>query len=122
MSDRHLQFWPKASRDITIPETSLWFNLEVSATRFPKKTAINYYDSTLTFTELREECERLAGYLQTVCGVKRGDRVGVYLQNSPQFIIAYYAILRADAMVVPINPMNKTKEVGHIVSDSGATV
>src|SRR5678810_626024 len=43
-------------------------------------------------------------------------------RNSPQFVIAYYAILRADAMVVPINPMNLTKEVGHIVNDSGARV
>jgi fatty-acyl-CoA synthase len=48
--------------------------------------------------------------------------VALYLQNSPQFIIGYYAILRADAMVVPINPMNLTREIGHIVNDSGASV
>jgi fatty-acyl-CoA synthase len=122
MGSRHLQFWPNVPRHLTPPATSLWFNVEVSATRFPDKPCINYYDSVVTFSALRHGAERLAGYLQNVCGVQRGDRVALYLQNSPQFILAYYAILRADAMVVPINPMNLTKEVGHIVADSGASV
>lgn len=122
MGTRHLQFWPHAPRHLTAPNTSLWFNVEVSATRFPDKPLLYFYDSALTYAAFRREAERLAGYLQSVCGVRRGDRVALYLQNSPQFIIAYYAILRADAMVVPINPMNLTKEVGHIVTDSGARV
>jgi fatty-acyl-CoA synthase len=122
MGTRHFQFWPSMPRHLTPPATSLWFNLEVSATRFPDKTCVNFYDSTLTYAALRREAEQLAGFLQKTCGVRRGDRVALYLQNSPQFIIGYYAILRADAMVVPINPMNLTKEVGHIVNDSGARV
>jgi fatty-acyl-CoA synthase len=122
MATRHLQFWPSVPSSLTIPETSLWVNAEVSATRFPGRTCINFYDSIVTFAELRREAEQLAGYLQTVCGVRRGDRVALYLQNCPQFVIGYYAILRADAMVVPINPMNLTREVGHMVTDSGATV
>jgi fatty-acyl-CoA synthase len=122
MTTRHLQFWPNVPHAISIPETSLWFNAEVSATRFPNKTCINFYDSLLSFAAFRREAEQLAGFLQAVCGVRRGDRVALYLQNSPQFIIGYYAILRADAMVVPINPMNLTKEIAHIVSDSGAKV
>jgi fatty-acyl-CoA synthase len=122
MGTQHLQFWPNVPRHLTIPETSLWWNVEISARRFPNKPCINYYDSVITFAELRREAERLAGFLQTSCGVRRGDRVALYLQNSPQFIIGYYAILRADAMVVPINPMNLTKEVGHIVTDSGARI
>jgi len=122
MGMRHLPFWPSVPRHLTPPATSLWFNLEVSATRFPSKPSINFYESVITFSALRREAERLAGFLQKVCGVRRGDRVALYVQNSPQFIIAYYAVLRADAMVVPINPMNLTREVGHIVNDSGATV
>jgi fatty-acyl-CoA synthase len=122
MGTQHLPFWPNVPRDITIPETSLWFNLEVSATRFPRKPCINFYDSVLSYAELRRDAERLAGFLQSACGVRRGDRVALYLQNCPQFVIGYYAILRADAMVVPINPMNLTREVGHIVDDSGAKV
>jgi len=121
MGTRHLEFWPNVPRHLTIPDTSLWWNLEISARRFPDKPAIIYYDSVITYAELRREAEQLAGFLQQR-GVTRGARVGLYLQNSPQFIIGYYAILRADAMVVPINPMNLTKEVGHIVTDSGARV
>src|SRR5690348_8720721 len=122
MGTRHLPYWPPVPRQLTPPATSLWFNLVVSATRFPSKPCVQLYDSTLTFADVRREAERLAGYLQHGCGVRRGDRVALYLQNSPQFLIAYYAILRADAMVVPINPMNLTREVGHIVDDSGARV
>jgi fatty-acyl-CoA synthase len=122
MGTRHLEFWPSVPRHLTPPETSVWFNAEVSAARFPNKTCINYYDSAITFAAFRREAERLAGFLQKECGVRRGDRVALYLQNSPQFVIGFYAILRADAMVVPINPMNLTREVGHILSDSGASV
>ena len=54
--------------------------------------------------------------------MKRGDRVALYMQNSPQWVIAFYAILRADAVVVPINPMNLTAEVEYMLEDSGAAV
>ena len=53
---------------------------------------------------------------------RRGDRVLLYAQNSPQFIIGYYAILRADAVVVPVNPMNKSEELAHYIEDSDARV
>jgi fatty-acyl-CoA synthase len=122
MGTRHLEFWPNIPRHLTAPRTSLWFNVEVSASRFPDKPCINFYDSVVSYAAFQREAERLAGFLQQVCGVRRGDRVALYLQNSPQFIIGYYAILRADAMVVPINPMNLTKEIGHVVTDSGARV
>ncbi len=51
-----------------------------------------------------------------------GDRVLLFMQNSPQFMISFYAILRADAMVVPVNPMNLTEELRHYVADSDALV
>jgi fatty-acyl-CoA synthase len=81
-----------------------------------------FYDTTLTFADFQRETEHLAGYLQQRLGVKRGDRVLLDMQNSPQFMIAYYAILRADAVVVPVNPMNLTQELAHYVRDSGATL
>ena len=122
MGTQHLQFWPSVPSHLTLPEISIWMNAEISATRFPNKPCLNFYDSILSFAAFRREAERLAGYLQSVCGVKRGDRVGLYLQNSPQFVIGFYAILRADAMVVPLNPMLLTKEIEHIMTDSGAKV
>ncbi len=113
--------WPPGlPRHLTLPQTHLFHNLEVSAARYPDKPAIVFYDSPLRYDTLRDEAERLAGYLQHDCGVQRGDRVLLYLQNSPQWVIAYYAILRADAVVVPVNPMNLTDELRHYVQDTGA--
>jgi fatty-acyl-CoA synthase len=121
MSDRHFSSWPpKVPRQLTLPETSLWFNLEVSAARYPNKPAIVFYDTVISYRELKQQAEELAGYLQHECDVTRGDRVAVYMQNCPQFIIAFYAALRADAMVVPINPMNLAGELAYMLSDSGA--
>lgn len=103
-------------------DTSLWFNLEVSAQRFAQKTAIAFFGHALTFQALHAQATALAGWLQQAAGVKKGDRVLLYMQNCPQFIAACYAILRADAVVVPVNPMNKAEEFRHYVVDSGARV
>jgi fatty-acyl-CoA synthase len=123
LNTHHYRHWPLGlPHRITAPDTSLYVNLEVSARRFPNRTAIIFYDSLLTYLQLYVKVEAMAGYLQKVCGVQRGDRVLLDMQNSPQFIIAYYAILRADAMVVPVNPMLLTDELSHYVADSGAKV
>ena len=79
-----------------------------------------FYDSQLSYAQFRREAEALAGFLQQRCGVRKGDRVLLDMQNSPQFMLAYYAILRADAVVVPVSPMNVTDELEHYVADSGA--
>ena len=114
--------WPKhLPTSLTIPQTSLWHNLEVSAARYPDKAAAICYDSRLTYRELARDAERLAGHLQRRCGIGRGDRVLLTAQNGPHFIVAYYAILRADAVVVPLNPMNVAAEIEQYVTDSGAT-
>lgn len=103
-----------------MPETTLFENLEIAARRFPGKIAIHFYDRAITYGELLDEVQRLAGYLQHVCGVARGDRVVLFSQNSPQFIAAYFAILRANAVVVPANAMLLEDELRHMVDDSGA--
>ena len=121
MSDRHLAYWPEnVPRHLVIPETNVFYNLEVSAHRYPKKPYLIYYDTSITFPELQDEAERMAGFLERECGVKKGDRVLLFMQNSPQFVIAYYAIMRANAVVVPINTMNLTNELRQYVADSGA--
>jgi fatty-acyl-CoA synthase len=123
LNTTHFQHWPAGlPHALTVPDTSVYVNLEVSAHRFPDKTAIIFYDSLISYRQLNAEVEALAGYLQHVCGVKRGDRVLLDMQNCPQFVIAFYAILRADAMVVPVNPMLLTDELRHYAEDSGAKV
>jgi fatty-acyl-CoA synthase len=120
---RHFAFWPEGRpRELAIPETSLWQNLEASARRFPARPAFVCYDSALTFAALEREATRLAGFLQQRCAVAKGDRVVLYAQNSLHFVVGYYAILRADAVVVPANPMSLTPELRHFVTDSGAKV
>ena len=119
----HFKFWPKRlPRSLTLPETSLWFNLEVSARRYPNKPAVIFFGRGITFRELHEQAEALAGWLQQEAGVKRGDRVLLYMQNCPQYMVAFYAILRADAVVVPVNPMNRAEEFKHYIVDPEARV
>ena len=123
MSERHFAHWPRGlPRAMTIPETDLFYNVEVSARRYPDKPFLVFYDTRISFTEFKDEAERIAGWLQQACGVARGDRVLLYMQNSPQFVLAYYGILRAGAVVVPVNPMNLAAELEHYVANSGARV
>ncbi|KAA1172333.1 long-chain fatty acid--CoA ligase [Marinobacter salinexigens] len=114
-------YWPKGlPRTLDVPKTSLFYNLEVAATRYPDKPGIVFYDSVISYSELLDQVLAMAGYLQQECGVKPGDRVALYAQNCPQFIIGYYAILRAQAVVVPVNPMNLADEVRYCATNSGA--
>jgi fatty-acyl-CoA synthase len=123
MQPRHYRFWPtNLPKELAFPQTSLFYNLEVSAARYPDKPAVVFYDTPISYAQLRSQALALAGYLQQRCGVKRGDRVLLFMQNSPQFFVGFYGILRADAMVVPVNPMNLTEELHHYVTDSDATV
>jgi fatty-acyl-CoA synthase len=107
---------------LELPTTSLYYNLEVSAHRYPNRPAIIYYDKPLTYAELKQQVDSLAGFLQKKFQVIKGDHIALYMQNSPQFIIAYYAILRTGAIVVPINAMNLEHELTHIVQDSNCKV
>jgi fatty-acyl-CoA synthase len=94
----------------------------VVATRYPQRTAVAYYGNNLSYAELKRQVDALAGHLRASCGVTKGDRVAIFMQNSPQFIIAFYAILRADAAVVLVNTMNLLNEVRHVIEDSGSKV
>jgi fatty-acyl-CoA synthase len=120
---RHFAHWPPGKpRTLALPSTTVVHNLEAVVARAPQSIAIDYYGSRMTYAALQGEIEALAGFLQQRCGVRKGDRVLLYLQNSPQFVIGYYAVMRADAVVVPVNPMNRTEELRHYLSDADAVV
>ena len=90
MSSQHRKFWPQHSlHHLDLPSTNVFYNLEVSAQRRPDKPCLVYYDTRISYAEVRTEAEQLAGYLEQCCGVRKGDRVLLYMQNSPQFVIAY---------------------------------
>jgi fatty-acyl-CoA synthase len=121
MSDRHFKFWPAhAMHHMIAPATNLFYNAEVSAHRYPDKPFLVFYDTAVTFARLLDEAQRVAGFLERRCGVSKGDRVLLLMQNSPQFVIGYYGILRANAVVVPLNPMNLTQEIQRYAEDAGA--
>jgi fatty-acyl-CoA synthase len=123
MSQKHFDFWPVGlPRNITQPATNLFYNVEVSAARYPEKPYLIYFEAPLTYRRFKDEAERLAGFLQRDCGVQAGDRVLLVMQNSPQFILSYYGVLRANAVVVPVNPMSVAAELEHYIHDSGAKV
>ncbi|WP_373187660.1 long-chain-fatty-acid--CoA ligase [Halopseudomonas sp.] len=122
MFDRHYSVWPdQVPHFLELPKTSLYSNLSVSALRYPEHPAILYYGTALSYAELERQAQAMAGYLQQA-GVKAGDRVLLYMQNCPQFVIGFYAILRANAVVVPVNPMNRKAELEYLIADTEATV
>ncbi|MES1163263.1 MAG: AMP-binding protein, partial [Rhizobacter sp.] len=86
------------------------------------RTAIDYYGRATSYRALHQAALNLAGYMQQRLGVRRGDRVLILMQNCPQFAIAYYAILRCDAVVVSMSPMSTPDEIAHYVQDSGGGV
>jgi fatty-acyl-CoA synthase len=118
----HYKFWPKRlPHALTPPANSLWDNLEISARRYPDKAALVFFGRTFSYRELVDKAQRLAARLHAL-GVKRGDRVMLDMQNCPQLVIAHFAILRANAVVVPVNPMNRAEELKHYISDPDAKV
>jgi fatty-acyl-CoA synthase len=122
MSDQHFKFWPDhAMHHLDSPATNVFYNLEVSARRHPDKPSLVYYDTFISFAEIFDEAKRIAGYLEQRCAVRKGDRVLLFMQNSPQFVIAFYGILRANAVVVPLNPMYLTQEFLRCAKDAEAT-
>ena len=122
MFDRHYQVWPpQVPKQLELPATSLFHNITVSALRYPDHPAISYYGSTVSYRELQQQAESIAGHLAEA-GVSKGDRVLLYMQNSPQYIIGYFGILRANAVVVPVNPMNRAAELEYLIEDTQAAV
>lgn len=120
--DLHYRVWPKRlPRSITPPQTSLWHNLAVSALRFPDKPALVFFDQSLSYAAVQQQAERLAATLHRL-GVRKGDRVLLDLQNCPQWVVAHFAILRVDAVVVPVNPMNRAEELKHYITDPDVKV
>lgn len=118
----HYKFWPKRlPHSITPPAVSLWDNLATQARRYPDKTALVFFGTQMGYRALAEGAERLAAQLHTL-GVRQGDRVLLCMQNCPQLVLAHFAILRANAVVVPVNPMNRAQELQHYISDPGAHV
>src|SRR2546427_11485322 len=114
---KHYQEGVPASVEVPLKSVSRMFD-EATA-RAPERTAVVFYGRAITYRELREATDRLACALAHL-GLKKGERVALYLLNSPQFIISYFAALKCGAAVTPISPVYTSHEVRYQLEDSGA--
>ena len=112
--------WPKdVPRSLVYPKVALHEILEKTAKEHPEKAAIAYFEGETTYAELDSLSNRFAGALVAL-GVEKGDRIAVFLPNIPQFVIAYYGVLKAGAVLTAISPLHREREVAYQLSDSEA--
>ena len=120
-SNLHFKSWPQGlPHTLQASSQTLYENLVFTSLKFPDRKALIYNGTSLTYESLFEQVRIIGTFLAGVETINPGDRVLLYMQNSPQFIISYYAILGANCVIVPVNPMLQPAEVEHIILDSGA--
>ncbi|TXS03373.1 long-chain fatty acid--CoA ligase [Streptomyces sp. col6] len=110
----------EAQRAPVHPAETLVHAFRASVARTPDHPALAYFDGRLSYRETDELSDSVAGHL-AARGLERGDRVAIMLQNSPQFVLALLGAWKAGATVVPLNPMYKSAEVGHVLKDAEVT-
>jgi long-chain acyl-CoA synthetase len=104
------------------PEPKPLFDLvSAAAARDPKRACIRFQGASMTYGQVDDLSSRFATALVSL-GVKKGDRVAIFLPNMPQFVLAYFGILKAGGVVVPCSPLYKAKELEFQLRDSGASV
>jgi len=113
------QYQTGVPAEVEVPLKSVGQAFDEATDRDPGRTAVVFYGRSISYRELRESTDRLACALARL-GLKKGDRVALYLVNSPQFIIAYFAALKCGAIVTPISPVYTSHEVRYQLEDSGA--
>jgi long-chain acyl-CoA synthetase len=108
-------------RTIDYPQVPIFHFLEESARQYPNSPCTLFKGARISFQEMDEITDRLAAGLASL-GVKKGDRVGIFMPNTPQFVMAYFAILKLGAVVVATNPLYSAREIEHQVNDAGIEI
>ena len=112
--------WPAhVPKHIEYPQVPLQEILQKSTKEFPQKTAIVFGEREISYAQLDLLSNQFANSLVKL-GIKKGDRVAVFLPNIPQFIVAFFGILKAGGVVTAINPLHREREVEYQLKDSGA--
>ena len=104
---------------LSYPHLPLYSLLDESAARQPANPCSNFFGKRLTYRQIKELSDLFAASIRSL-GIRKGDRVILLLPNSPQFLIAYYGLLKAGAVVVPLNPLSTERELEFYLRDSGA--
>src|SRR4030043_648852 len=103
------------------PAFPLFCLLEESARKYPDSPCTIFKGAVITYRQMNELTDRLAAGIAEL-GVKKGDRVGIFMPNTPQFILTFFAILKAGGVVVSINPLYSAREIVHQVNDAGIEI
>jgi long-chain acyl-CoA synthetase len=106
---------------IDYPAIPLFGLLEESARKYPDSPCTIFKGAIITYREMNEITDRLAAGIAAL-GIKKGDRVGIFMPNTPQFVITFFAILKAGGVVVSVNPLYSAREIIHQVNDAGIEV
>ena len=115
-----LKVYPQGvPESVDVPERPLSDVFDEVTRKYGDKAAIIFYGNTITFSRLREHVDRFATALHEI-GIQKGDRIALYLLNSPQYVIAYFGALKAGATLTPISPVYTSIEVKHQLEDSEA--
>jgi len=114
------KFWPEdIPKHIDYPEAPLFILLRKTAEKYPNHTALVYFDREITYKELDLASDKFATALADL-GVKKGDKVAIFLPNIPQFVMAYYGAIKIGAIDTAVSPLYKEREVEHQLNDSEA--
>ncbi|MEW6553028.1 MAG: AMP-binding protein [Actinomycetota bacterium] len=117
--EKNFKYWPKGVfRNLSYPEVPIQQLLRSAVLQWPWRNAIIFGGMEMTYQELDTLSDRFATALAAL-GVKKGDRVGVHLPNSPHFAIAYYGLLKAGAIFVPMSPLLADREIDFELNDAG---
>lgn len=106
---------------IEIPNVPLFHFLDESARKYPDRACTIFKGAVISYKEMNAITDRVAAALVDM-GVKKGDRVGIFMPNSPQFVMAFFGILKAGGVVVATNPLYTAPEIEHQASDAGIEV
>ena len=118
----HERFWPKGvPHTLRVPNESLCAGLQMRFEQKPDDVGLHFMGIDMTWRTMFEQVQHLAGALQ-IQGLVKGDRVLLFMQNCPHYIIAFHAVLLCGGVVVPVNPMSKSDELEHYLRDTQAGI
>jgi long-chain acyl-CoA synthetase len=112
---------PQVRPHLTYPRIPLYRILDETAAKHPNDPCTNFFGKQLTYHQIKQLSDRFAASIRRL-GIRKGDRVVLLLPNSPQFIVAYYGLLKAGAVIVPLNPLSAERELEFYLTDSEAEV